>query len=388
VPPFPRPLSSARGPSSVNCGPEAPQVTCTSTFWVPFLNSTSPGWLESSTHQPATGTPARTGCPPVQLAYTVPATVGYSPVAADAGAVEDGDVVPVGVAVEEVAATGEAPVDADASTRDTARKPRPTAAAAEAVQAAPRRTGRLIAADLMPGTLLPAGLRQPQDEIKDRFRCTSTRIRDASVRGVAQLLVVEDDERIRTALIRALRERGHTVSSAGTALAGLRQAVEERPDLVVLDLGLPDLDGHELLRMLRAVSAVPVVVATARDDDDSVVRALNAGADDYVLKPFRADQLEARIRAVLRRAAGSADPASSPVTVGPLTVEPRSRRVTYAGRPVELSPKEFDLLAYLAARAGAVVTRRELLSEVWQLPYGGSDKTVDVHTVLAAPQAR
>jgi two-component system KDP operon response regulator KdpE len=196
---------------------------------------------------------------------------------------------------------------------------------------------------------------------------------------VAQLLVVEDDERIRTALIRALRERGHAVSSAGTALAGLRQAVEERPDLVVLDLGLPDLDGHELLRMLRAVSAVPVVVATARDDDDSVVRALNSGADDYVLKPFRADQLEARIRAVLRRAAGSADPASAPMTVGPLTVEPRSRRVTYAGRPVELSPKEFDLLAYLAARAGAVVTRRELLSEVWQLPYGGSDKTVDVH---------
>ena len=196
---------------------------------------------------------------------------------------------------------------------------------------------------------------------------------------MAQLLVVEDDERIRTALIRALRERGHAVSSAGTALAGLRQAVEERPDLVVLDLGLPDLDGHELLRMLRAVSAVPVVVATARDDDDSVVRALNSGADDYVLKPFRADQLEARIRAVLRRAAGSADPASAPVTVGPLTVEPRSRRVTYAGPPVELSPKEFDLLAYLAARAGAVVTRRELLSEVWQLPYGGSDKTVDVH---------
>jgi two-component system KDP operon response regulator KdpE len=196
---------------------------------------------------------------------------------------------------------------------------------------------------------------------------------------VAQLLVVEDDERIRTALIRALRERGHAVSSAGTALAGLRQAVEERPDLVVLDLGLPDLDGHELLRMLRAVSSVPVIVATARDDDDSVLRALNSGADDYVLKPFRADQLEARIRAVLRRAAGAVDPATAPVTVGPLTVEPRSRRVTYGGRPVELSPKEFDLLAYLAARAGTVVTKRELLSDVWRLPYGGSDKTVDVH---------
>jgi DNA-binding response OmpR family regulator len=196
---------------------------------------------------------------------------------------------------------------------------------------------------------------------------------------VAQLLVVEDDERIRSALIRALRERGHAVSSAATALDGLRQAVDERPDLVVLDLGLPDLDGRELLRMLRAVSAVPVIVATARDDDDSVVQALDAGADDYVVKPFPAGQLEARIRAVLRRAAGVADAALAPVTVGDLVVEPRSRRVTLAGRPVELSPKEFDLLAHLAARAGTVVSKRELLTEVWQLPYGGSDKTVDVH---------
>jgi two-component system, OmpR family, KDP operon response regulator KdpE len=200
---------------------------------------------------------------------------------------------------------------------------------------------------------------------------------DTSVRAVAQLLVIEDDERIRTALIRALRDRGHAVTSAGTALAGLRQAVEDRPDLVVLDLGLPDLDGRELLRMLRAVSTVPVVVATARDDDDSVVQALDAGADDYVVKPFRADQLEARIRAVLRRAAGPAD--AAPITVGRLTVDPRSRRVTLGERPVDLSPREFDLLAYLAARPGAVVSKRELLTEVWRLPYGGADKTVDVH---------
>jgi two-component system, OmpR family, KDP operon response regulator KdpE len=194
---------------------------------------------------------------------------------------------------------------------------------------------------------------------------------------VAQLLVVEDDERIRTALIRALRERGHAVESAGTAMSGLQQAVEGRPDLVVLDLGLPDLDGAELLRMLRAVSTVPVIVATARDDDGSIVSALDAGADDYVLKPFQAGQLEARIRAVLRRAGGVEAP--SAVTVGDLTVDPRTRRVTLAGAPVELAPKEFDLLAYLAARVGTVVTKRELLREVWQLPYGGSDKTVDVH---------
>ena len=196
---------------------------------------------------------------------------------------------------------------------------------------------------------------------------------------MAQLLVVEDDERIRTSLIRALRDRGHAVTSAATALAGLRLAVDERPDLVVLDLGLPDLDGRELLRMLRAVSAVPVIVATARDDDESVVSSLDAGADDYVVKPFAAGQLEARIRAVLRRAAGDADAVAAPVTVGALTVDPRSRRVTHAGDAVELSPKEFDLLAYLAARAGTVVSKRELLTEVWQLPYGGSDKTVDVH---------
>jgi two-component system, OmpR family, KDP operon response regulator KdpE len=195
---------------------------------------------------------------------------------------------------------------------------------------------------------------------------------------VAELLVVEDDERIRGALIRALRERGHAVSSAATALAGLQQAVESRPDLVLLDLGLPDLDGAELLRMLRAVSSVPVIVATARDDDASIVAALDAGADDYVVKPFQAGQLDARIRAVLRRSAGGeAGPAA--VTVADLTIDPRSRRVTLAGAPVELSPKEFDLLAYLAARVGTVVSKRELLREVWQLPYGGSDKTVDVH---------
>ncbi|MGY1780480.1 response regulator transcription factor [Geodermatophilus sp. SYSU D01036] len=195
---------------------------------------------------------------------------------------------------------------------------------------------------------------------------------------MARLLVVEDDERIRTALVRALRERGHVVTTARLALEGLRLVVEERPDLVVLDLGLPDLDGAELLRMLRAVSAVPVVVATAREDDDVVVQALDAGADDYVRKPFRADHLEARIRAVLRRSGGPG-PAPAPLVVGSLAVEPRSRRVTYAGTPVELSPREFDLLAYLAARPGTVVPKRELLSEVWRLPYGGSDKTVDVH---------
>jgi DNA-binding response OmpR family regulator len=194
---------------------------------------------------------------------------------------------------------------------------------------------------------------------------------------VPHVLVVEDDPAIRSALIRSLGERGHAVSSAPDGMTGLREAVHTRPDLVLLDLGLPDLDGTELLRMLRAVSSVPVIVATARDDDTSTVRALDVGADDYVVKPFSADALDARIRAVLRRAA--TPDADAPIRLGTLVVDTRARTVTLDGDPVELSPREFDLLVYLAARPGQVVSKRELLTEVWHLPYGGADKTVDVH---------
>ncbi|MEV4808431.1 response regulator transcription factor [Micromonospora avicenniae] len=195
---------------------------------------------------------------------------------------------------------------------------------------------------------------------------------------MARLLLIEDDLAIRTPLIRALRERGHAVAAASTAMGGLRDALEDRPDLVVLDLGLPDLDGRELLRMLRAVSSVPVIVATARDDETEIVRVLDAGADDYVVKPFTAAQLDARARAVLRRSPGSGTPEPA-LVVGGLRVDPRSRQVTLDGTPVELTPREFDLLHHLAAHPGQVVTKRELLTEVWQIPYGGADKTVDVH---------
>jgi len=194
---------------------------------------------------------------------------------------------------------------------------------------------------------------------------------------VAQVLIVEDDVTIRTALTRALTDRGHAVASAPTALAGLRDAVGTRPDLVVLDLGLPDLDGLEMLRMLRAVSAVPVIVATARDDESAIIAALDAGADDYVVKPFGGAQLDARIRAVLRRGADGATEAA--VEVGGLRIDPGTRDVSLDGAALELSPREFDLLHHLASRAGQVVSKRELLTEVWQLPYGGADKTVDVH---------
>jgi DNA-binding response OmpR family regulator len=199
------------------------------------------------------------------------------------------------------------------------------------------------------------------------------------VRGVAQVLVVEDDPTIRTALVRGLTERGHAVASAPTGLAGLEHAVGHRPDVVVLDLGLPDVDGTAVLRMLRGVSRVPVVVATARDDEAEIVAVLDAGADDYVVKPFSAAQLDARIRAVLRRGGGGDDPHDAEVVVGGLRIDPRSRQASVDGRPLELTPREFDLLHYLAARPGRVVSKRELLTEVWQLPYGGADKTVDVH---------
>jgi DNA-binding response OmpR family regulator len=187
---------------------------------------------------------------------------------------------------------------------------------------------------------------------------------------------VEDDAEIRRALIRALTERGHVVSSAGTALDGLQQAVEGAFDLVVLDLGLPDVDGREVLRMLRSVSRVPVIVATARDDEAAVVDVLDKGADDYLVKPFGPAQLDARIRAVLRRTS-SVD--AAPTCVGELRIDPAAREVRLAGVALELTLREFELLSYLAARPGTVVTKRELMVEVWRAPYGGADKTVDVH---------
>jgi two-component system KDP operon response regulator KdpE len=194
---------------------------------------------------------------------------------------------------------------------------------------------------------------------------------------VAHLLLIEDDSAIRTTLLRSLRERGHAVAASHTAMDGLQTALAERPDLVVLDLGLPDLDGTELLRMLRAVSPVPVIVATARDDEAEIVRVLDAGADDYVVKPFTAAQLDARVRAVLRRGLDKNEPAF--LEIGGLRIDPGARTVTLDGTALDLTPREFDLLHHLAVRAGQVVTKRELLSEVWQVPYGGADKTVDVH---------
>jgi len=197
---------------------------------------------------------------------------------------------------------------------------------------------------------------------------------------VAQLLVVEDDAAIRGALIRALTEYGHAVASSPDAMGALRQILEAAPDLVLLDLGLPDLEGYEALRMIRAVSAVPVVVITARDDETEIIRVLDAGADDYVIKPFGGGQIEARIRAVLRRTGRPGDDGrGGPLEVGGLRLDVDAHVATLDGAPLDLSRREFDLLHYLALHAGQVVARRDLLTHVWRMPYGGADKTVDVH---------
>lgn len=194
---------------------------------------------------------------------------------------------------------------------------------------------------------------------------------------MARVFVIEDEAEIRRLVAEGLAKLGHDVETSGLALDGLKQVVGGNPDVVILDLGLPDLDGGELLRMIRAVSQVPVIVATARDDDASAVGLLDAGADDYVIKPYSVTNLEARIRAVLRR--GGTATESSKVVVGGLSIDAGSREAVLDGIALDLTPKEFDLLLFLAERDGDVVTKRELLARVWREPYGGSERTVDVH---------
>ncbi|MFJ5229440.1 response regulator transcription factor [Kitasatospora sp. NPDC088391] len=192
------------------------------------------------------------------------------------------------------------------------------------------------------------------------------------------VLVVEDDPFVRTVLIRHLTAAGHPVRSVGTALGALREVAGAGCDLVVLDLGLPDLDGSDALKMIRSVTDVPVIISTARDDENEIVRLLNDGADDYLVKPFSGSHLSARIAAVLRRATAAAPPVTHLLRVGGLLVDTRRREATLDEAPLDLTRREFDLLAHLAARPGTVVTRKQILAEVWQDSYG-SVQTIDVH---------
>jgi len=192
------------------------------------------------------------------------------------------------------------------------------------------------------------------------------------------VLLVEDDPTVRGALVRSLTKADHVVRAVGTALDALREVTADRPDLVILDLGLPDLDGADALRMLRGVCDVPVIVATARDDEREIVKLLNAGADDYLVKPFSGEHLAARMSAVLRRAVPGADRTAS-LQVGGLCIDLARREATLDGGRLDLTRREFDLLAYLAARPDVVVSRRELVEAVWRQPAVGGDQTIDVH---------
>lgn len=194
---------------------------------------------------------------------------------------------------------------------------------------------------------------------------------------MTSVLVIEDDAAIRQNLVARLAEDGFDVDAAAAGIAGVERFTAASWDVVVLDLGLPDIGGEEVLRMIRGLGDVPIIIATAQDDEGSIVRLLNAGADDYVVKPFSAAQIEARIKAVLRR---TTDPsAPDEIILGGLRIEPSAKEAYLEGERLDLTLKEFELLAYLAHRPGVLVAKRELMAEVWHQPYGGADKTVDVH---------
>ena len=189
-----------------------------------------------------------------------------------------------------------------------------------------------------------------------------------------RVLVVEDDPTIAEPLVEGLRRHGFDATSVATGAAAL--AAAGSAEIVLLDLGLPDLDGVEVCRRLRAGHAVPIIVVSARGDELDRVMLLETGADDYVVKPFGLRELIARIRAVTRRATPEAP---RHLDVGALQVDLRAHRVTVEGAEVDLTPKEFDLLAFLASDPGATFPRRDILESVWDRNWYGSAKTLDVH---------
>jgi len=194
-----------------------------------------------------------------------------------------------------------------------------------------------------------------------------------------RILVVEDEEAISTPFAEALRRAGFEPLIAGTATSALELAASEEPDLVMLDLALPDGDGRDVCRELRRRSDVPIVMLTARGTEMDKIVGLELGADDYVVKPFSAAEVISRIRAVLRRSAPRGGAPEKPLRVGELELDPAARIARLGDAELDLSRKEFDLLAELMRKAGRVVSREDLMAKVWDTNWFGSTKTLDVH---------
>jgi two-component system response regulator MprA len=190
-----------------------------------------------------------------------------------------------------------------------------------------------------------------------------------------RVLVVEDDDEIADVLRRSLRQEGHEVRTAADGVEALDAALEFVPDLVILDLGLPRLDGAEVLRRLRAEGDVPILIVTARSETEDRVGGLDSGADDYIVKPFERQELLARIRALLRRRPPRG---SAQLTVGDLRLNPDTREVTRGERSIELTSREFELLEYLMRNERLVVSRERLLEEVWGYDPMALTNTIDV----------
>ena len=196
-----------------------------------------------------------------------------------------------------------------------------------------------------------------------------------------KVLFVEDESSISGPFSKALAREGFEPVVAATAKRALELAEEIEPDIVLMDLTLPDGDGRDVTRAIRRRSNVPILMLTARGTETDRIVGLEIGADDYVVKPFSGAEVIARIRAVLRRTGNAAAPeeAPEPITIGDLHVDPAARRARLDGRELQLSRKEFDLLAELVTHAGQVVSREDLMSRVWDENWFGSTKTLDVH---------
>jgi two-component system, OmpR family, response regulator RegX3 len=194
-----------------------------------------------------------------------------------------------------------------------------------------------------------------------------------------RILVVEDEESISGPFAEALRRAGFEALVTGTAAGALKLAADAEPDLVMLDLALPDGDGRDVCRELRRRSDVPIVMLTARGTEMDKIVGLELGADDYVVKPFSAAEVISRIRAVLRRSGDRNGTRQEPLKIGELELDPAARIARLGGEELDLSRKEFDLLAELMQHAGHVVTREDLMAKVWDVNWFGSTKTLDVH---------